>query len=595
MIINLQVIEIYSIIFSHQKNSLMCSNFIFYDLMRNKIRNSSAIILSIITLTLVSVFVFTNMPQASADTVTLTFSTTFDGNVYTEKGVTITNLSTRSPHMHVRGDLTAHLGTSQPYKFDLGGKPFTLVQIFASTLRGSNTFVSSSGASQSLGPGDSLVIPFGSGFDRITSFTWSTSFLGSIDNVVISFEKPASIHGMKWNDLNGNGLKDPGEPGIPGWKIDIECQTSSASTTTDDIGNYWFINIPTPNECTVSEEIRPDWTPTTPTKVDVSVGPGDIVEGVNFGNWQPASIHGMKWNDLNGNGLKDPGEPGISGWKIDVECQDFSASTATDDIGNYWFINIPTPNECTVSEEIRPEWHPTTPTKVDVSFRPGDGVEDLNFGNRVQSLFIVIDEDSIDNGNPPNFFEEGDVNDGIAAIGLRTPLPAFSGANIGSTITLHTGEVGDEGWFALKTIPDSWNTAGPTTDGLTNFFLAGPGLGTPDMNGDRESQLDKIPDVTPLRATNLSSLVGENLCAVVYDSDVSIDYDKLEGSLKGDNLGIVAFTLNSVTQLTEFSSSSLPEVEVDILDASLFCKGFFELHTEAIEPDSSSEPPDVIP
>ena len=258
-------------------------------------------------------------------------------------------------------------------------------------------------------------------------------------------------------------------------------------------------------------------------------------------------------------------------------------------------MDIPAPNDCTVSEEIRPEWHPTTPTEVDVSVVPGDGVEDVNFGNRVQSIFIVIDEDSIDNGNPPNFFSEVQVNDDVAHIGQRIALPAFSGANIGNTITLHTGNVGDEGWFALKTIPDSWNTAGPTADGLTNFFLAGPGLGTPDINGDRESLLDKIPDVTPLRATSLSSLVGENVCAVVYDSDVSIDYDILEGSLKGTNLGIVAFTIISVTQLTEFSSSSLPAVEVDILDAELFCEGFFELHTQAIEPDTSSEQPDLIP
>ena len=156
-------------------------------------------------------------------------------------------------------------------------------------------------------------------------------------------------------------------------------------------------------------------------------------------------------------------------------------------------------------------------------------------------VVLVIDEDSIDNGNPPNFFSDPEVNDDKAEIGLRTELPFFAD-NEDATITLHTGAVGDEGWFALKTIPQTWNDAGPTGNGLRNYFGnpseasphdVGSGLGT---GGDREALLDKIPDVTPLRATGLKLLEGRQVCAVVYDSDISINYDPLEGSLKGANL-----------------------------------------------------------
>lgn len=41
------------------------------------------------------------------------------------------------------------------------------------------------------------------------------------------------------------------------------------------------------------------------------------------------------------------------------------------------------------------------------------------------------------------------------------------------------------------------------SDGLRNFLAAGPGLGGEDAGGDREALLDKVPDVTPLRATGL--------------------------------------------------------------------------------------------
>jgi len=210
-----------------------------------------------------------------------------------------------------------------------------------------------------------------------------------------------------------------------------------------------------------------------------------------------------------------------------------------------------------------------------------------------QPDFLVIDQDSIHHEDPPNFFEEEDVNAGIADIGLRTQLPFFA-ANIGQTITLHTGEVGDEGWFAPKTIPSSWDAAGPTANGIRNYLMAGPGLGSGE---DPEALLDKIPDVTPLRATGLKMLEEKQVCAVVYDSDISINYDPLDGSLKGDNLGIIAFEVISVTELTgtEISDKSLPKVDIEILDAGEVCVGPLELFTDAPEPTSSSEPSDVKP
>ncbi len=85
------------------------------------------------------------------------------------------------------------------------------------------------------------------------------------------------------------------------------------------------------------------------------------------------------------------------------------------------------------------------------------------------------------------------------------------------------------------------------------------------------------------------------MCAVVYDSDVSINYDPLDGSLKGANLGTVAFEVVAVNQLFGFSSSSLPEVTIVILDADDVCGGPLDLFTGAPEPISSSEPEDVDP
>ena len=127
----------------------------------------------------------------------------------------------------------------------------------------------------------------------------------------------------------------------------------------------------------------------------------------------------------------------------------------------------------------------------------GGAFTDLSSFNPLRAcncVFLVIDERSIDNGvdyldsaGMTVKFTDADVDDGSPAHGKRTPLPFFEDpANIGTNITLFTGQVGGEAWHALKTIPASWAAAGPTADGLRNYVgnpsvasphNVGPGLG----------------------------------------------------------------------------------------------------------------------
>lgn len=215
-------------------------------------------------------------------------------------------------------------------------------------------------------------------------------------------------------------------------------------------------------------------------------------------------------------------------------------------------------------------------------------------GSNDYVVLLVIDEDSIDNGSAPNNFSETDVNDQIAAVGLRQQLKFFA-ENKGKTITLYTGEVGDEGWFAMKTIPNKWVNAGPTDNGARNYLTPGPGLGAPNIDNDKEVLLDEIANVTPLRATGLKMLVGYRVLAVVYDSDISINYSPLEGNLKGANLGMVAFEVLSVSQRTDGSSGSLPAVSIRILNVTELSDFGLALFSNVPTPTSSSEPFDVAP
>lgn len=191
----------------------------------------------------------------------------------------------------------------------------------------------------------------------------------------------------------------------------------------------------------------------------------------------------------------------------------------------------------------------------------------------VPSIFLLIDEDSINNDTPPNFFSDIDINDQIADLGLRTQLPYFAG-HIDETIALSTGQVGDSGWFAIQTIPDRWEDAGPSDEGLENFLgvnnILGEGLG---VGEEPEKLLDNITNVIPLEVSELEILEGQNVCALVYDSDISIDYETNTANLMGATLGIVAFQVVSVEELAEISSSELPLATISILNAEDVCSG----------------------
>ncbi|MEA1786527.1 hypothetical protein U1E44_10530 [Arenibacter sp. GZD96] len=208
------------------------------------------------------------------------------------------------------------------------------------------------------------------------------------------------------------------------------------------------------------------------------------------------------------------------------------------------------------------------------------------------AIFLFIDEDSIDNGNEPNNFSETDVNDNLATVGQRRQLRFFE-QNVGQTIDLFTGQVGDEGWHAPKTIPNTWINTGPTNNGLLNYLVPGPGLGGGE--DDKEALLDDIRNVIPLRATALTMLTGETVYAVVYDSDISTNYSPIQANLQGANLGIVAFKVVSVSRRNNGSDSDLPRVTITILDAQSIDQEALYLFQNAPEPRSSSEPEDTNP
>jgi protocatechuate 3,4-dioxygenase beta subunit len=193
----------------------------------------------------------------------------------------------------------------------------------------------------------------------------------------------ATISGLKWNDLNADGVHDAWEPLVgTGLTIHLVGETGDGddvdrSVETDADGQYLFEGV-APGIYTITENTDGDrWVCTSPGGSgyeDVPVFSGVPVTDKDFGNHdtERAAIRGVKWNDLDGEGIdgrgvKDPWEPGLEGWTIFLDANEDGIldpgeqSTPTGADGSYLFYDLE-PGTYRIAEVLKEEgWEATWP------------------------------------------------------------------------------------------------------------------------------------------------------------------------------------------------------------------------------------------
>lgn len=183
-----------------------------------------------------------------------------------------------------------------------------------------------------------------------------------------------------WVDADGDGLQDPGEPGLAGVTVTLYTDPDGNgiygnalyTTTTDANGNFIFDDLPAGSYVVVvNEGVAPaGYTPTADpdqpgapcTLCDnraltpIILAPGDVYLNADFG-YMPlvgsgATIGDTIWLDADGDGLTDAGEPGIAGVSVAL-IQDLNgngiwdagepiiATEMTDANGTYAFTGVP--------------------------------------------------------------------------------------------------------------------------------------------------------------------------------------------------------------------------------------------------------------
>ncbi|QEL14097.1 DUF11 domain-containing protein [Limnoglobus roseus] len=178
-----------------------------------------------------------------------------------------------------------------------------------------------------------------------------------------------TLGGSVYTDLNGNGVRDAGEPGIAGVTVRLSGTNVFGSpvvdpatglayyeATTDANGQYTFTNV-FPGTYTITE-LQPaaytdggeaagtlGGTVTDDRVSGIVVGVGSTGTGYNFGENRPSSISGTVYRDDNANGVQNAGEPGIANVRVTLTGTDdrgnpVSITVVTDAAGNYTFAGL---------------------------------------------------------------------------------------------------------------------------------------------------------------------------------------------------------------------------------------------------------------
>ena len=177
---------------------------------------------------------------------------------------------------------------------------------------------------------------------------------------VVIQQRPAAIGDFVWEDLDGNGQQDAGEPGLPNVTVRLYNNAAEqiATTRTDATGAYlftglapgdYFVEFIAPNGYVItrqnaaSDDVDNDADPQTGRTTTYPLTAGQTNQTVDAGFFRKISLGERVWYDANLNGIQDPEETqGVA--QVPVALLDSEgnviARTITGTDGKYLFTGL---------------------------------------------------------------------------------------------------------------------------------------------------------------------------------------------------------------------------------------------------------------
>jgi hypothetical protein len=265
---------------------------------------------------------------------------------------------------------------------------------------------------------------------------------------------PAHITGTAFIDADGDGVRQVTESPLAGTLVYMDLNDNGTHErlepwqSTDVAGNYSF-ELYLGGSFSIKALPQTNYRQTLPDPIQVENGPindgghdvyvvtGKSTSQVDFGfipSDQTLGIFGTKFNDINGDGVQQPGEVGIAGVYIYVDLDKDSRidvgepAAITDEDGNYG-IGYNEAGPVTIREVLDPGFVHTVPAlgEHDIIIVLGLPYIDVDFGNRA----------AVDYGDAPDTYDlEGAASHGIVA-GL------FMGAGVDAEVAAQSGNFAD--------------------------------------------------------------------------------------------------------------------------------------------------------
>ena len=311
-------------------------------------------------------------------------------------------------------------------------------------------------------------------------------------NQDFGYQGVAGLGDFVWEDQNGNGRQDGGELGIDGIGVQLYDATGTnllANTITSGGGAYSFPGLSggsyqvrfgrSTATITYTRTLTDTAVGTDVDDSDANVGTGfsgpitvpgtGVNNDVDAGLYRPVTLGNRVYHDLNGDGVQDPGEPGISGVTVTVVWYgpdgvsgggDDMTFTTTTDLAGLWSIanlapgtfsvttSTPAAAGFTTLTDSLDNGTPSATATVVISTTSGIDRADLDFGYRGSGSLgdtLWLDRNgngSIDVGEP-----------GLVGIGVTLTWYGQDGALGGGDDQIYTTTTGANGAYSFTNLP----------------------------------------------------------------------------------------------------------------------------------------------
>ncbi len=197
-----------------------------------------------------------------------------------------------------------------------------------------------------------------------------TTNISTFSNYDMGMYTSSTVTGRAWTDADANGVRQTGEPALVGITVGLynAAGTLVATTTTAADGTYSFTYV-LPGTYSVrfiapdasysfttplyggdstrdsnAVAVTPTTDPPTGQTAAFTLSPDQTLANIDAGLYQRVTIGDYVWDDTDGDGVQDAGEPGISGRTVELRrsvTNALVASATTNASGQYSFNVAP--------------------------------------------------------------------------------------------------------------------------------------------------------------------------------------------------------------------------------------------------------------